>query len=160
MHILSAFQSCFCSNHLTTTALLKLINDIFFGSNDSKLTDAIFINLTKAFDLVDHSLFLGKLYSVDLSRNALLWFNSYLYNRKQCAVIQGCKSGTLVQRCGVPQGSTLSPLLFSVFVNDLPSICSKCCVQFYVDDMVIYTSQSNLLQIESELQSDFSALQL
>ena len=81
-NILSPFQSGFRSNHSTTTALLKLTNYIFSASNNSQLTGAIFIDLTKAFNSVDHYLLLDKLFSAGLSCNALLWFNSYLHNRK------------------------------------------------------------------------------
>ena len=158
-NILSPYQSGFRSNHSTSTALLKLTNDIFCASNDSKLTGAIFIDLTKAFDLVDHYLLLDKLYSIGLSRNALLWFNSYLHNRKQCVVIQGSKSDTTIQQYGVPQGSTLGPLLFSIFINDLSSFCSDCCVQLYADDTVLYISQTDTFQIQSALQSGFNSLQ-
>ena len=158
-NILSPYQSGFRSNHSTSTALLKLTNDIFCASNDSKLTGAIFIDLTKAFDLVDHYLLLDKLYSIGLSRNALLWFNSYLHNRKQCVVVQGSKSDTTIQQYGVPQGSTLGPLLFSIFINDLSSFCSDCCVQLYADDTVLYISQTDTFQIQSALQSGFNSLQ-
>ena len=130
-----------------------------FASGNNNLTGAIFIDLTKAFDLVNHYLLLDKLYAIGLSRNALLWFNSYLHNRKQCVVIQGSKSDLAVQERGVPQGSTLGPLLFSIFINDLPSIFSGCNVQLYADDTVIYTSQSTLPQIQSTLQSNFNNLE-
>ena len=130
-----------------------------FASGNNNLTGAIFIDLTKAFDLVNHYLLLDKLYAIGLSRNALLWFNSYLHNRKQCVVIQGSKSDLAVQEHGVPQGSTLGPLLFSIFINDLPSIFSGCNVQLYADDTVIYTSQSTLPQIQSTLQSNFNNLE-
>lgn len=131
----------------------------FSASNDGKLTAAIFIDLTKAFDLVDHYLLLVKLFLVGLSRDALLWFTCYLHNRKQCVMINGCKSNMLVQQGGVPHGSTLGPLLFSVFLNDLPSICTDCRVQLYADDTLIYTFRTNVRQTESALQSDFNALQ-
>ena len=158
-NILSPFQSGFRSNHSTTTALVKLTNDIYSASGNSNLTGAVFIDLSKAFDLVNHYLLLDKLYAIGLSRNALLWFNSYLHYRKQCVVIQDNKSDLAVQERGVPQGSTLGPLLFSIFINDLPSIFSNCNVQLYADDTVIYTSQSTLPLIQSTLQSNFNQLE-
>lgn len=117
----------------------------------SQFTGAIFIDLTKAFDLVDHYLLLDKLYSIGLNQNALLWFNSYLHSRQQCVVFQGCQSDYLLVDKGVPQGSTLGPLLFTIFINDLPQMYSKSFVHLYADDTVIYTSNS--------LQSDFNLVQ-
>lgn len=159
-NILSPSQSGFRSNHSTTTALLKLTNDIFSSSGNNNLTGAIFIDLSKAFDLVDHYLLLDKLFSIGLSRNALLWFNSYLHNRKHCVALQGYKSDLSIQERGVPQGSTLGPLLFSIFINDLPAIFSDCSIQLYADDTVIYSSQATLSHIQSSLQSNFNHLEL
>lgn len=67
----------------------------------------------------------------------------------------GTKSDTIVQQQGVPQGSTLGPLIFSIFIKEIPSISSECCVHLYADDTVIYRSKPNLAQIGSALQSDF-----
>ena len=122
-NLLSPSQSGFCSNHSTITALLKLSNAIYSATNNSNLTGAVFIDVTKAFDLVDHYHLLDKLHSVGLSHNALLWFHTYLHNRKQCVVIQGTKSDTLVQQRGMPQGLTLGPLLFPFsWIKSLPSV--------------------------------------
>lgn len=85
------------------------------------------------------------------------------YQHKWNDVVNGSMSNMFIQQRGVPQGSTLVPLLFSIVVNELPLICSKCCVQHYADDGVILhlycTSQTNLSQIESALQSVFNTLQ-
>ena len=151
-NVLSPFQSGFRPNYSTTTALDKLTNDIFSASDSGDLTGAIFIDLKKAFDVVDHYLLLDKLYAIGFSQNVLLWFNSYFHNRKQCVVLQGCKSVFFVQQRGVPQGSTLGPLLFSIFINDLPLICSNTSVQLYADDTVLYTSKSNISQTQNALQ--------
>ena len=157
-NILSPSQSGFRSNHSTTTALLKV--QMTFSLHLITITLQVqFSLILQRHDLVDHYLLLDKLYSVGLSRNTLLWFNAYLHNRKQCVVLQGNNSDTLIQQRGVPQGSTLGPLLFSIFINDLPKICSECFVQLYADDTVLYTSQTNLLHIETVLQNDFNALQ-
>lgn len=86
-----------------------------------------FFDLTKAFDLVDHYLLLDKPHAIGLSENAILWFNSFLHNRKQCVVLHGSRSDMLIQQRVVPKGSTLGPLLFSIYVNNLPSILTNCC---------------------------------
>ncbi len=88
-NILSPFQSGFRSKHSTTAALLKFTNDVFSSFHKGQLTGAIFIDLSKAFDMVDHYLLLDKLYSIGFSQHALLWFNSYLHSRRQCVVFQG-----------------------------------------------------------------------
>ncbi len=157
-NILSCSQSGFRPN-FSTTALLKFTSDVFSSFDSDQLTGAIFIDLSKAFDMVDHYLLLDKLYSIGFSQNALFWFNSYLHNRRQCVLIQGSQSDYLVVDKGIPQGSTLGPLLFSIFINDLPQSCSFCFVHLNADDTAIYTSHRDLAHIETSLQSDFLSLQ-
>lgn len=69
--------------------------------------------------------------------------------------LHGNKSDLLIQQRGVPQGSTLGPLLFSTYVNNLPSVFKNCCVHLYADDTVIYRSKPDLPQIQASLQSEF-----
>ena len=157
--ILSPVQSGFRPNHSTTTALIKFTNDLYSAADDGELTGAIFIDLTKAFDFVDRYLLLDKLHGIGLSNNTVLWFNSYLHSRKQCVVVNGKQSDLLIQQKGVPQGSTLGPLLFSIYINDLSSCLINCCTHLYADDTVIYTSKSDFSQIQISLQSDFNILQ-
>ncbi len=72
--------------------MLKFTNDVFTSFDQGQYTGAIFIDLSKAFDLVDHYLLLDKLFAIGLDQNALLWFNAYLHNRCQCVVFQGHQS--------------------------------------------------------------------
>ncbi len=97
--------------------------------------------------MIGDYLLLDKLYAIGLSQNVLLWFTCYLHNRKQCVVFLESKSDLFVQQRGVPHGLTLGPLLFSIFINDLPLSCSNSSVQLYADDTAIYTSKPHLLQI-------------
>ena len=158
-NILSPAQSGFRPNHSTSTALLKLTNDIFTAAGKGQMTGAIFVDLTKAFDFIDRYLLLDKLHNIGLSRNVLLWFSSYLHNRKQCVVINGEHSDLVVQERGVPQGSTLGPLLFLIFINDLPSILTNSQTQLYADDTVIYTSKATLDELQTTLQTEFTLLE-
>lgn len=111
-NILSLFQFGFRPNYSTTSALLKLTNNAYSALDSGDLTWIIFIDLKKAFDLLDHYLLLDKLYAVGFSQNSLLWFNSYLHNRKQCVVIQGKHSDLFIKKRGVPQGLIVVHLLF------------------------------------------------
>ena len=158
-NILSPSQSGFRPKFSTTTTLLKFTNDVFSSFGDSMSTGAIFIDLSKAFDMVDHYLLLDKLYAIGLSRQALLWFNSYLHHRRQCVSYQGSQSDFVIMDKGVPQGSSLGPLLFSIFINDLPTICSNSHIQLYADDTIIYCSNPNIAQIQQTLQADFNSVQ-
>lgn len=137
LNILSPVQSGFRLNFSTTTALLKFTNDVFSSFDKGQVTGAIFIDLSKAFDMVNHYL-LDKLSSIGLTRNALLWFNAYLHNRRQYVVYQGIQSDYSIVGKGVPQGSTLGPLLFSIFINDLSQICLNCSLHLYADDSYLH----------------------
>ncbi len=94
----------FKSNYSTTTALIKITNDVFLASDSGALTGAIFIDFKRAFDLDDIYILSDKLYPIGLSRNTLLWFSSYLLNRKQCDVIQGCRLHLFTKQRRVPHG--------------------------------------------------------
>ena len=122
-------------------------------------TGAIFIDLTKAFDMVDHYLLLDKLYAIGLSQHSSFWFNAYLHNRRQCVSYWGIQSDFMIMEKGVTQGSNLGPLLFSICINDLPQVCADCHIQLYADDTVIYCSKPDISQTQNSLQADFDANQ-
>uniref|UniRef100_A0A8C5QTN4 Reverse transcriptase domain-containing protein n=1 Tax=Leptobrachium leishanense TaxID=445787 RepID=A0A8C5QTN4_9ANUR len=137
-------QSGFRPNHSTTTALLKVCNDIQAGMEQGNLTGAIFLDFAKAFDTVDHGILLEKLKNSGIGDRTLTWFQSYVSDRSQYVSISGSSSLPLPVTCGVPQGSILGPLLFTIFINDLPNVCKASTVHMYADDTVIYTSKPNL----------------
>ena len=97
-----------------------------------KLTNAIekgeygigvFLNFSKAFDTVDHTILLSKLYHYGIRRSALSWFSSYLSNRKQYVSYNNVSSNIKTISCGVPQGSILGPVLFLLYINDIANFC-------------------------------------
>uniref|UniRef100_A0A8C5MCA3 Reverse transcriptase domain-containing protein n=1 Tax=Leptobrachium leishanense TaxID=445787 RepID=A0A8C5MCA3_9ANUR len=148
-------QSGFRPNHSTTTALLKVCNDIQAGMEQGNLTGAIFLDFAKAFDTVDHGILLEKLKNSGMGDRTLTWFQSYVSDRSQYVSISGSSSLPLPVTCGVPQGSILGPLLFTIFINDLPNVCKASTVHMYADDTVIYTSKPTLRQLEAVLQEQF-----
>ena len=124
----------------TETSLIHT-NDAFLKSiDDKKLTACVLLDMSKAFDSVDHQILLRKIQSVDASTSSLKWFNSYLTNRHQVVRIHSSVSDPLPVECGVPQGSILGPLLFSIYVNDLPEVPRHCSTECYVDDTKLFVS--------------------
>ena len=96
--------------------------------------------MSKAFDSIHHTTLLDKLLDVGVSTDALQWFRSYLSNRNQVVRINSTLSDALPLVSGVPQGSIMGPLLFTIYVNDIPTIPKNCSTECYVDDTKLYMS--------------------
>jgi hypothetical protein len=117
--ILSPSQSGFLPGDSAINQLLSIYNDLCFSFDQGKTTQAVYLDITKAFDRVWHRGLIAKLESVGIRDSLLAWFQSYLHNRRQITVIKGSKSTESVIKGGVPQGSVLGPLLFLIFINDI-----------------------------------------
>ena len=115
------------------------------------------VDFRKAFDLVDHTLLLKKLRHYKLSDKTINWFSSYLLGRKQKVVINNIESRVENVLCGVPQGSILGPLLFLMFINDLPLYTNNVATNnvatdLYADDTTLYMVGETQEYIEQNLQ--------
>ena len=138
--ILHEAQSRFRPRHSTQDVLLKTVDNWRLSLDRNEIVGSVFIDLSKAFDSVCHTLCWRSSHGTGFEGESLLWFQSYLSGRKQRVVIGGEVSEWTDVIAGVPQGSILGPLLFSVFVNDLPTALHKCKVMMYAVDTTVYYS--------------------
>ena len=159
-NLLSQKQFGFRLNSSTVTASAMFTDKTLSAMDKGQLTGAVFIDLTKAFDTVNHSILLSKLCSLGVLNDspAYNWFESYLSNRCQVTVCNGTKSCPETVQIGVPQGSILGPLLFTLYINDLPDYLEHCDVTLYADDTVLFISDKSLHNIKSYMNSDLEKL--
>ena len=158
--ILYKNQFGFRKSNSTIFALIEITERIKESIDNGMYGCGIFIDLKKAFDTVNHKILLSKLEHYGIRDVALKWFESYLSNRKQFVVINGEKSDFKNILCGVPQGSVLGPLLFLLYINDLPNVSNKLMFYLFADDTNIYFESKSLSQLEKVVNEELKHLSL
>ena len=157
---LSIKQSGNKEKHSTETSVIQTTDMILSAIDKKQLTAVILLDMSKAFDSIDHNLLFVRLQDVSASPLALQWFRSYLTTRYQVVTIGTASLECLHMASGVPQGSILGPLLFSIYMNDLPSVPQHCSVQCYVDDTKLLLSfrLQDQSRIVTEINQDLTRI--
>ena len=150
--LIPSCQSGFRPLHSTETTLHDFTNKCFQAMENGEVTGSVFIDLSKAFDCVDHEILVDKLKRLNMSPSVISWFESYLSGRSQSVKLDDKISKDLPLNVGVPQGSILGPLLFIIYTSDLPScIPPNCNLFMYADDSTLTCSSSSINEVERSL---------
>ena len=151
-NILSNHQFGFRESYSTELAVNDIHEKLLYNLDNSLHSCTIFLDLAKAFDSVSHSILLSKLEKYGVRGLALKLFKSYLSDRSQYVKVNGVKSSLLSILFGVPQGSILGPLLFLIFINDLPDTTSLY-VKLFADDTFLCAQNTDFDLLESEVKA-------
>ena len=142
-NLLEPFQSAYRKSHSTETALLRVVNDLLQASDRGEVSILTLLDLSAAFDTIDHEILLNRLQDVFGCTGVVLsWFRSYLSDRTQSVVVSGAQSAPSLLKYGVPQGSVLGPILFTMYTQQLSLVIKPFLLSyhFFADDTQLHKS--------------------
>ena len=157
-NLLTSCPSGFRSLRSTVTALLEATNSWSVNIDNGLVNVAVFIDLKKAFDTIDHHVILQKLGNYGIDHSSLKWFRSYLTGRTQKCKVNDRLSNSASVKCGIPQGSNLGPLLFLIYINDLPNCLHHATPRMFADDPSLSYATDSLGELESVINSELESL--
>ena len=120
------------------------------------MNSVVFLDIRKAFDTMNHQILSDKLHCYGIGDGELLFFRSYLQNRTQCCSVDGQILTLQTVTCGVPQGSILGPLLFIIYMNDLPAFIREANITMYADDTSLHRTFRTSHELKEEIIPAFS----
>ena len=135
-------------------AHMILVDNLIKSLENGEYVLGVFLDFSKAFDTVDHSILLSKMYHYDIRGVAFKWFQSYLADRQQYITYNGVQSSKKLIKCGVPQGSILGTILFLLYINDLVKVCSTTLPFLFADDTYLFISGKNLTEMAHSLNKE------
>jgi hypothetical protein len=146
-HVLYDNQFGFRPNHSTSLALIEVIDSIYYHLDRNQFVMWLYLDLRKAFDTVNHHILLWKLYNYGIRGITHRWFSSYLENKRQYTSVNGINSEITKVTCGVPQGSALGPLLFLLYVNDMPNAIPGEKLKLFADDASLFICSKSVIDL-------------
>ena len=154
--ILNECQFSFRKGHSTEHAIAEITDNLKNSTDNNLITCGVILDFSKAFDTVNHAILLQRLEEYGVRGLPLKWFDSYLSNRKQYVSLQNAKSSEQTITCGVPQGSSLGPLLFLIYINDISNSSEKPSFRLFADDTNIFASSKKLKDLEDTVNQELA----
>ena len=155
-NILYELQHGFRANRSCESQVLSLVHQLTQNNDNNIQTDLIIMDFAKAFDKVPHKRLLYKLRFYGISEQSVKWIDSFLSNRTQTVLLENKSSNTIPVTSGVPQGTVLGPILFLIYINDLPDYLKHSQIRLFADDSIIYRtikSQSDCLKLQEDIEA-------
>ena len=143
----------------TKTALLEATNEWLWNIDNNLLNGVIFLDLKNVFVTMDHAILLAKLKLYGVSSQSLTWFRSYISDRKQQTFIDGAQSDFCNITCGIPQGSILGPILFTIYINNLPSCNLFSKPRLFLFDTTLTSTAEEPCVLEHKMNYDMNLIQ-
>ena len=152
------FQHAYRAGHSTCTAMLQMSDNWLASIDNSMFVGSVSIDCSAAFDLIDYDLLTDKLECYGFRPSAILMMRSYLTSRSQRCYFNGTYSNRKNVDCGIPQGSCLGPLLYSIFTNDLPLAVKRASLTMYADDSTLYYAASTCSELNQVLTLELNRI--
>jgi retron-type reverse transcriptase len=154
--MLTHHQYGFRENRSTELAIIELTNKLTKAIDSGEFIIGIFLDLSKAFDTINHRILIQKLEHYGIRGVAQLWFQNYLTNRKQIVKYNQVRSKEMLIQTGVPQGSILGPILFLLYMNDIENCSKQLSFVLFADDTNIFYSNKCIKTINEIMQTEIN----